>query len=389
MTRRLLHLDAFSGVAGDMALAALLDVGADESAVRAGLAALGVEGWRLVVEPRTVCGIAARDVRVEVAGHQPHHRPWADLRELLLRAPLPDAARALAVRVFERLAEAEGRVHGVPAAEVRFHEVGALDSLVDVVGCALAIADLAPDRISCTPLPIGTGFVQTAHGPLPLPAPATAALLAGVPTRPSGLQVELVTPTGAALVAACVDTFCDWPSFVPGAVGYGAGDRTLPDRPNLLRVVLGEEHDAPAAEVVEVAANIDDMTPEAHGFLLEALLGAGALDAWFVPVQMKKCRPAVQVAALCEPASAERVVATFLRHSTTLGVRLRRWERRCLPREVRTVDTRFGSIRVKVVPAEDGAATRAAPEYEDCAAAARAAGATLAEVVRAALAALE
>jgi len=389
MTRRVLHLDAFSGVAGDMALAALLDVGASERAVREGLAGLGVDGWRLEVGTKTVSGIRALDVRVEVTSEHPPHRAWSHVRQLLARAELPEAARSTALRVFSRLAEAEGAVHGVPADDVHFHEVGALDSLVDVVGTAIALADLAPDRVTCCPLPVGSGFIRTAHGVLPLPAPATAELLRDVPTRAAGVESELVTPTGAALVATLVNDYVAWPSFVPRSIGYGAGDRSLPDRPNLLRAVLGEEQTAPAASVVEVSANVDDMTPEAHGFLMEALFGAGALDAWFVPIQMKKGRPAVQVAALCAPALVEPVVAAFLRHSTTLGVRLATHERRCLPRASQTVETRFGPIRIKVALGPDGAASRRMPEYDDCAAAARAADVSLAEVVEAALAAPE
>jgi len=230
--------------------------------------------------------------------------------------------------------------------------------------------------------------VRTAHGPLPLPAPATLALLAGAPTREAGIEGELVTPTGAAFVAEIVDDFVPWPAFVPRAIGYGAGDRELPDRPNLLRVVVGEEIPAPAAEVVEVGANIDDMTPEAHGFLQEALFEAGALDAWFVPIQMKKNRPAVGVWALCETARTEAVTAAFLRHSSTLGVRCRTVSRRCLPRTTETVETPYGPVRLKVVREPNGV-VRAAPEYEDCAAAARAAGVTLEEVRQAALVATE
>ena len=224
---------------------------------------------------------------------------------------------------------------------------------------------------------------------MPLPAPATALLVQGLPTRSSGVQAELVTPTGAAIVAVLADSATEWPDFVPDSVGYGAGDRELPDRPNLLRVVLGDAARGPAAEVVEVTANVDDMTPEAHGFLLQALLDAGALDAWFAPIQMKKNRPAVQVAALSSPAGAERVVEAFLAHSSSLGVRLQRVRRRCLPREVRTVDTAYGPVRVKVVPGPDGSVARAAPEYDDCASAARAHGTTLTAVQGAALRALE
>jgi uncharacterized protein (DUF111 family) len=220
---------------------------------------------------------------------------------------------------------------------------------------------------------------------MPLPAPATSLLLSGLPTRPSGLDVELVTPTGAAILSALADDSVDWPEFTPSAVGWGAGDRELPDRPNLLRVLLGEGPSAdPGESVVELQANIDDMTGEQHAYLVESLFSAGALDVWLVPIQMKKGRPAVQLAALCEPSQAPKLQRLILSDSTSLGVRSQRMTRRCLDRAFRTVETEFGPIRVKLALDERGKPLRGAPEYEDCATAARRAGVPLMQVTQAA-----
>lgn len=389
-----LHLDCFAGIAGDMALAALLDCGASEQAVRAGLATLEYPGWELSLERRAVQGIEALDAQVRIFVDDPHHRPWREIRDRIGAASLPKGAKARALEIFGRLAAAEAKVHGRPVDEVHFHEVGALDSIVDIVGVALALDDLAPQRVTCTPVPVGSGWVDTAHGRLPVPAPATAELLVGVPTRPSGGAGELVTPTGAAIVAATVDEFVDWPSFSPSAIGYGAGDRVLADRPNLLRVLVGAESaDATAAssdhewDAWELRANIDDMAGEDHGFLLRSLLEAGALDAWFSPIQMKKDRPAVQVSALTSAGQLEAVADALLRHSTSAGLRMDRVRRRCLPRSMIVVQTEYGPIRVKRIEAPDG--PRLTPEYDDCAAAASKAGVSLRTVRAAAQSAVE
>ena len=394
MSRRILHFDLFAGIAGDMAFGALIDAGAPEATIREGLALLGLPGWELQVARRTVSAIDAVDVQVRVAGtgdhgHEHHHRTWADIRALLTGAGLPTGAEGRALAIFERLATAEAKVHGTTPDKVHFHEVGAIDSIVDIVGVALAINLLAPDHITASPVPIGRGLVGTQHGAMPLPAPATAELMVGLPTVAAGIEGELVTPTGAAILATMVDEFTEWPTFAPISVGYGAGDRTLPDRPNLVRVLVGEARATEAIRAVELTANIDDMSPEAHGYLMERLFEAGALDVWFAPIQMKKNRPAVQVSALCDPAMAEAVTSAFMRESSTLGLRAHTVERRCLERQVTTVETPYGSVRVKLAVGAGGASARPAPEHDDCAAAARAAGVPLEVVVRAALRALE
>ncbi len=388
MSQRRLHFDCFAGIAGDMALAALIDAGASEERIRDGLAALAYPGWELTLERRLVQGISALDLKVLIDSPQPHHRSWGEIRGRIEGADLSPGAKQRALAIFGRLAEAEAKVHGVAVDDVHFHEVGALDSIVDIVGVALALDDLAPARVSCTPLPVGHGWVQTAHGRLPVPAPATAELLVGAATTASGAQGELVTPTGAAIVAASVDEFVDWPQLSPTSIGYGAGDRSLADRPNLVRVLVGDAP-APAQEWAawELRANIDDMPGEDHGFLLKALLAAGALDAWFSPIQMKKDRPAVQVSALSGPGELERVADAFLRHSTTAGVRMDKVRRRCLPRSILTVQTEYGPIRIKRIEAPDG--PRLTPEFDDCARAASEADVSLQTVRSAALAQVE
>ena len=296
------------------------------------------------------------------------HRDYADIRRLLRRAPLDPDARALAEDIFARLAEVEAALHGTALDRVTFHEVGAWDSIADVVGAAAAIAWLAPVSIgSGTPV-VGTGTVRTAHGLVPGPAPATAALLAGMPMRSEG-QGELTTPTGAAILAAVVDAFGPPPPLRLTAVGYGAGTRELADRANVLRVLvgapIGQPLDPGAPEVLLLEANIDDMSGQLLAALFEALFGAGALDVWSTPIFMKKGRPAQQVSALAEPAAAPQVQRAFFLNATTLGVRVRPVQRATLARSFAEVSTPYGPVRVKVAGL-DGAPIGAEPEFEDC-----------------------
>jgi pyridinium-3,5-bisthiocarboxylic acid mononucleotide nickel chelatase len=313
---------------------------------------------------------------VHAKAHEHDHRDYREVRRLLRRAKLDPDARALAEEIFHRLAQVESARHGVPVDRVSFHEVGAYDSIADVVGVAAAIAWLRPISIGSTAPVVGTGRVRTAHGVLPVPAPATAALLAGIPLCAEG-KGELVTPTGAAILASIVDDFGPPPPLVLAAVGYGAGSRELGDRPNVLRVMLGAPlgevaaPSAPSAELCET--NIDDMSPQLVAALLEALLAAGALDAWCTPIVMKKGRPAHQVSALVEPSRRAQVLEAFFLNSTTLGIRTRAVERTTLARSFVPVKTRFGSVRVKVA-GMDGKAIGAQPEFADCRKLAAAAG---------------
>jgi uncharacterized protein (TIGR00299 family) protein len=308
------------------------------------------------------------DHETEAQGHD--HRDYAEVKRLLKRARLDPDARALAGDIFARIAEVEAELHGTRLDRVAFHEVGAYDSIADVVGVAAAIAHLAPVSIGSLPPVVGIGLVRTAHGPVPVPAPATAALLAAaeVPMVPEG-EGELTTPTGAAILAAVVDRFGPLPPMRPRAIGYGAGTRELADRPNVLRVTLGElvgAVDVPAApQVMLVEANVDDMSPQLVGPLYDALFAAGAVDVWSAPILMKKGRPAIQISALAPPASLSVVERAFFAHSTTLGLRRRALERVVLARSFATVATPYGKVRVKVA-ALDGEILGAAPEFDDC-----------------------
>jgi uncharacterized protein (TIGR00299 family) protein len=363
---RLLYVDAIAGVAGDMLLAALLDAGASLERIRAGLAGLGVEGLELDVERAERHGIGAARVRVG-APREHVHRDWAAVRELIDRAALPARAGARAHATFARLAEAEGRIHGVPPDRVHFHEVGAIDALVDVCGVALALEDLGVDRVACSPLPAPRGFVHAAHGRLPLPAPATLELLRGAPFEGVELDVELVTPTGAALVAALAESFGPLPALELEGVGYGAGARDLRERPNIVRAVLGRARDASGPRPARLLeANLDDLLPELVPDAVEACFAAGALDVWVTPVQMKRGRPGVVLAALARPEAEPAVVEAIVRSTTTLGVRVTRVERHELERAQGRVEVDGHVVAVKVGRLEGGV-VNLAPEHADVA----------------------
>jgi pyridinium-3,5-bisthiocarboxylic acid mononucleotide nickel chelatase len=386
-----LHFEPTSGIAGDMAVAALVDAGVPGKVVSDAIAAVGVRGLRVTFSRRKTGAFVGRAFDVDWPGrddaqqghahehehehehgsngHGAHpHRSYREIKRLLARAKLEREVRALAGEMFMRIAEVEAEIHGVRVADVEFHEVGAFDSIADIVGVAAAIAYLAPVSIGSLPPVVGTGFVRTAHGRLPVPAPATAALLAGVPLLPEG-QGELTTPTGAAILVSVVDMFGPLPPMRLAAVGYGAGTRVLPDRPNVLRVAigapLGVPDEMPATHVVLLQTNIDDMSPELVGPLYEALAAAGAVDVWSTPILMKKGRPALEVSALATQESRVAVERAFFESSTTLGVRRRALERVVLARSFAPVETPYGRVRVKLA-ALDGEVLGAQPELEDC-----------------------
>lgn len=384
---RVLHFDMPSGIAGDMALAALAQLGAPLEPLRAAIDRMGLAGVDIALEPIRPSPIAAQRVRISGADGGGHpHRDLAAVRALIDRAGLPAAARQRALAMFDRLARAEAAVHGTTAEQVTFHEVGAVDSIVDVVGVALALDHLAPDRISASPAAVGSGWIDSQHGPLPVPAPATLELLRGLPLRGQAVAAELTTPTGAAILATQVDRFGTWPAMRLHAVGIGAGSRRLADRPNLLRIALGDGETAELEDEVLVEANIDDMSPEIYAHLIDRLLAAGAGDAWLAPVQMKKGRPAVVVAALCTRGRLAAVEQTLFRESTTIGLRRQPIERRKLERRHASVTTPWGVVAIKVA-GEGGRILTAAPEHEDCRALADEAGVPLRAVYDAARAA--
>lgn len=384
----LVLLDCPTGLAGDMLLAALFDLGVPEAVVHKPLAALGLEGrYRIRIEEGQSGGLRGRRLRVESLEEEPHHRPWGGLRERLVAAPLAPALRERVLSVFTLLAEAEATVHGHPPEQVHFHEVGALDALVDIVGVCAGLLHLGVGQLVCAVPPAGHGSVATAHGRLPLPAPAVLEIarrrslpLGACGGFPPG---ELTTPTGLALAACWADRFGSPPAHVPHAVGVGLGSRTL-DRPNLLRLVLATPLEpADCGEILEPLleqqAQIDDATAEDLAFLAEALRQEGALEVFSQPIAMKKGRVGTLLTALLPPELAPRLRAVWWRHSTTLGVRERRQERWILPRHLETVATPLGPVRVKRA-AVPGGGDRRKPEHDDLAALAREHNLSLQEV---------
>lgn len=383
---RILYFDAFSGASGDMTVGAFLDLGLPMEHLRAELAKLGLEGYQVSAEERLVHGIRAIkfDVVVDQSassqqqhghshgrehGHEHHenhgHRPFRDVRAIVEESGLSAAVKQRALRVFTKLAEAEGKVHGVAPDDVEFHEVGAVDSIVDIVGAALGLEYVAADRVLVSPLPLGSGVIRSQHGPIPVPGPATAELLRGFVTRPGDGEGEMVTPTGAAIVAACA-TQETLPGLRIEKIGYGAGTRELRDRPNVLRLVLGEASVGPALdEVIVLETNIDDCNPELYEYVVERLFEAGARDVYLTPVQMKKSRPGVVLSVLCDAADRDAIGAIVFSETSAIGLRYYPVQRLVLAREVRTVQTPYGTVRVKVARSPGGH-DNLAPEYEDC-----------------------
>lgn len=376
-----------SGIAGDMALGALLDAGADLAAVERGLRALPVPGWHLEVSRVLRAGLAGTRALVVLDEADQPHRRWATIRDLLAGAELPDRARQRALDTFRLLAEVEGRLHGVAPEDVHFHEVGAVDSIVDVVGVCLALEDLDIDQVQASPLAQGTGTVRAAHGVLPNPPPAVVELLArgGVPAYGVDEPMELTTPTGAALLVALASGFGPMPAMAVRASGFGAGGRDLPHRPNLVNVVVGEVAAAAPGRVdplVVLETTLDDVSGETLGWLVARLLEAGARDAWLAPVTMKKGRPGHVVTVLAEPHAADALRHLLVAETGTLGVRWWPADRWAADRRVEEVEVDGHRIRLKVGPGG-----RAKPEHDDVAAAARALRRPLREVAAAALAA--
>ncbi len=374
----ILWVDAASGVSGDKLLAALLDAGAPESEVRAQLAGLALPDWRMETSDALRGGI--RGLSVRVCSDDRTERTWAGIRSLLLGAPLAPATRALALAAFTALAEAEAAVHGVAVGDVHFHEVGAVDSIVDVVGSAAAVASLAPSEVVFSPLAIGGGSVRSGHGTLPVPAPATALLLEGVPCYGADETAgELTTPTGAALAVTFASSFGPMPGMTVRGTGHGAGSREVAGLPNVLRVLLGDPVpcDIGDQDVVLLETNVDHVAPELLAIAVGALLDAGALDVWQTPIVMKKGRAAVAVSVLCRPDDEDRLVARLVRETGTLGVRRRSMRRWVAEREHATVATSAGRLRVK------RGAGHSRPEAADLERIARETGLSALETVRA------
>ena len=386
-----LFFDAFSGLAGDMTIAGLLDLGVPLLVVERAVAALPLEGFHLHRGHAHFSGIVGTKFDVHVEARQPE-RTFSSIDKMIVESHLTAPVKDLARRIFRKLGEAEAAVHRTPIEDVHFHEVGAVDAIVDIVGAAACLVYLGADTITASPLPMGRGFVKARHGVLPLPAPATVSCLRGVPTYAVDVDAELVTPTGAAIIATVARQFERWPSFAPERVGWGAGSRPVPDRPNLLRLVLGKPTGGRVAESTSVAgthvvleANIDDMSGELAGHAISQILAAGALDAWVVPTTMKKGRPGLLLCALAERDSSDAIAAVILRETSTLGVRHIAAVRTERPRKTVEVETPFGPIPVKISEGAFGPAV-IKPEFDACVAAATRHGVPVRVVLAAALA---
>jgi uncharacterized protein (TIGR00299 family) protein len=376
---RICYLDAFSGISGDMTVGALLDAGAPAEALLQALHSLDT-GARFEVEKTVRGGVTASKFRVYVGAEPAKHRHLSHILEMIDRAPLTPRAQAAASAVFLRLGEAEASVHGVPIEKVHFHEVGAVDSIADIVGACVALDLLDVSEVHASAINVGSGTVQTEHGLLPVPAPATAALLHGKPIYSRGPEIELTTPTGAALAVTLASSFGPLPAMRISSIGHGAGDRDFKQHANVLRVLIGERTAAPEATLVSVIeANIDDSSPQVLGYALEKLMDAGALDAALSPLQMKKNRPGSLLRVIARPEDQERLAQIIFAETSTLGLRIHAAERRVEARSTVEVETPYGTIRGKV--SAQGAFT---PEYDDCKAVAQSTGTPLPKVLAAA-----
>ncbi len=405
-----LYLDIFSGISGDMFLGAMIDLGVDFAALEAELKKLKVDGYRLHAARKQKANIDGVKFDVELllmpvssptaglgptVGHSHEHaRDFSQIKELIQTSGLSDWVKEKSIAVFQRVAEAEGKVHGMPPEEVHFHEVGAVDSIVDIIGACIALEMLGKPRVLAAPVVEGTGWVNCAHGRFPVPTAATLEILGarGVAITQCEEKSELVTPTGAALLAEFAESFDGMQGLIPDQIGYGLGTRDCKTRPNVLRACLGESEsssEAPALDwetdrIAVLETNLDDISSEVLGHFLEQALAAGALDVFHTPIQMKKSRPGVLLTVLCAEADADRFTESILRETTAFGVRRAVAERRKLKREIRTVETEYGPVEVKI-GLLNGKAVQVAPEYESCRALAEKIGAPLKVIQVAAL----
>ena len=383
-----LYFDCFAGASGDMILSAMVAAGVDPSVLTEQLSRLNVTGFSVNFETVTRSGLSASYARVETTDEH-KHRHLSDIKQIIESSSVSDAAKKLSIEIFTRLAEAEAKVHNEPVEHVHFHEVGALDAIVDIVGAAICFDLLKIDRFVCSPLHVGSGTIQMAHGRFPVPPPAVAELLKGVPFYSTDIEGELLTPTGAAIITTVCKEFGPIPQLITNATGYGAGTRQYKDFPNVLRVLVGETKTDTAADerLCMIETNIDDVSPQVLGHVMDRAFELGALDCYFTPVQMKKNRPGVLLSILCAPDRKEQLTELLFKETTTLGVRSYEVERRALRRSSKRVETQYGPIDVKVAHL-NGHVVNQMPEFEQVRAAATKAGVPLKiveEAVRAAL----
>jgi pyridinium-3,5-bisthiocarboxylic acid mononucleotide nickel chelatase len=381
---KIAYFDCFAGISGDMTLGALVDAGADFSALQRELGGLGLsDEFEITLDRVAKRGISAADVTVKP--HRNHHdhdhghshshgRGFTEIKQIIEQSGLSERVRRDSIAVFTKLGEAEAKIHGKGIEEIHFHEVGAVDAIVDIVGACICLELLRIEKVYCSPMPTFTGTVEIAHGTFPLPAPATVEILKGAPWRELGIEGEIVTPTGAAIVATLAEGFGPMPAMSVESIGYGAGKKDF-GMPNVLRVFVGTSADSGSgepsynAEVAVIETNIDDLSPQVYEVVMERLFDAGALDVYLTPIQMKKNRPATLLSVICEPGLIDTLSAIIFEETTSIGIRIDTRRRMCLDREIVGVETEFGPIAVKVARYE-GTVLNIQPEYEDCKAAA-------------------
>ncbi len=363
---KIAYFDCFSGVSGDMILGALVDAGVGIDVLRAELGKLDLPGYEITTLRLNRGGIAATKVHVCVEQKEQPARRLSRIRKIIEDSTLSENIKSRSISIFEILAKAEAKVHGTTVDEVHFHEIGAVDAIVDIIGAVIGIDYLGIGELHSSPVNLGSGEVETAHGVLPVPAPATAELLKGIPCYGSTAPFELATPTGAAIMGSFAVRFGPLPEMQISRVAYGAGGKDIEGRPNVLRMIIGELQ--PRCEEdrsVIIETNIDDMNPQIYDFVMERLLQQGANDAYMTPVIMKKGRPGILLSVLVDPANMDAVIDTIFRETTSIGVRIKEVDRKKLVREVREVETRYGTVRIKISK-RGGRVLTATPEYEDC-----------------------
>lgn len=369
---KILYYDCFAGISGDMNLGAMIDLGVPESYLVAELEKLNIKGFSLKVEPDLRRGISGTKAQVVVKKNLfEKHRHLRHVEEIVNGSTLSEKVKALSMKIFTLIAVAEAKVHNIDIQKVHFHEVGALDSIADIVGAAICLDYLKVDKVLAAPIQLGGGTVKCDHGIMPVPAPATSEIVKNVPVKTGLVQHEATTPTGAAILVATVDEFTEQLNFPISKTGYGIGMRDVSEVPNVLRVYLSKTtneqdvHDVMVEEAIVLECNIDDMNPEQYGFVLDKLFEGGASDAWLVPIIMKKSRPAITLSVLCTPQKADEMKEIIFKHTSSIGLRESVVTKSMLHRKAITVSTKFGDVRVKQCVYQ-GKAVRSKPEFEDC-----------------------
>jgi uncharacterized protein (TIGR00299 family) protein len=364
---KVLCYDCFSGISGDMNLGAMIDIGVDRNFLINELKKLNLPGWELIAESDQRHGIKGTKVTVKQTHHEHHHRHFSDINKIISSSTLPEKTKELSLKIFKKIAEAESLVHGIPVEQVHFHEVGAVDSIIDIVGAAICFNVIGPDAVHVSEVELGSGFVNSDHGRLPVPAPATAELVKGIPVKVGGVDFEAATPTGAAIIAVLGTDFRQSLSIKIDKTGYGIGQKQHPDIPNLLRVSLGEYsvETTSGHEALLMECNIDDMNPEFYDHISDKLFKAGAADVYFSDIIMKKGRPGIVLSVICETERAEMLKEIIFTESTTLGIRMFKFRKETLSREFKTLNTIYGNVTFKH-SYFNGKEVSAKPEFEEC-----------------------